>query len=210
MNYPTHIEVNGSQVPANIPPQPVLETERLLLRPFALADAAEVQRLAGDREVASTTRLIPHPYPDGLAEQWIGSLAGLYAKGRSCSFAITLRDGPLMGAIGLTIEPTDQHAELGYWIGRPYWNQGYCTEAGRAVLTFAFDRLGLRRIYAHYMARNPASGRVMEKLGMQPEGRLRQHRYKWGAWEDLILCGILKDEFSPLATAEFVHRHERE
>jgi ribosomal-protein-alanine N-acetyltransferase len=198
VNYPTHIEVTSSLAPPDMPEQPVLRTERLVLRPFQLADAADVQRLAGDREVASTTRLIPHPYPEGLAEQWISSLAALYAKGRSCSFAITRRDGTLMGAIGLSIEPTDRHAELGYWIGRPFWNQGYCTEAARAVLAFAFESLNLRRIYAHYMARNPASGRVMEKLGMQREGCLRQHRFKWGEYEDLILCGILKHEFSPL------------
>lgn len=195
MNYPTHLEVYYSQPIADLPPQPVLETERLVLRPLQLSDAAEVQRLAGDREVASTTRLIPHPYPDGMAEQWISSLEGLYAKGRSCSFAITRRDGTLMGAIGLSIEPADHHAELGYWVGRPYWNQGYCTEAARAVLAFAFETLKLRRVYAHYMARNPASGRVMEKLGMQREGCLRQHRFKWGEYEDLILCGILQHEF---------------
>lgn len=195
MNYPTHIDVTPSQFTTEIPRQPVLETERLVLRPFELADAADVQRLAGDREVASTTRLIPHPYPDGVAEQWISSLAPLYAKGRSCSFAIAQRDGTLMGAIGLTIEPTDRHAELGYWIGRPFWNHGYCTEAARAVLAFAFGTLALNRIYAHYMARNPASGRVMEKLGMQREGCLRKHRFKWGGYEDLILCGILREEF---------------
>jgi [ribosomal protein S5]-alanine N-acetyltransferase len=178
-----------------LPPQPVLETERLRLRPFQLTDAKDVQLLAGDREVASTTRLIPHPYPDGLAEQWISSLAELYAKGRSASFAITLKDGRVLGAIGLSIEPTDRHAEVGYWVGRPYWNQGYCTEAGRAVLQFGFETLGLQRIFAHYMARNPASGRVMEKLGMQREGCLRQHRFKLGKFEDLILCGLLRSEY---------------
>ncbi len=195
MNYATHIEVNGYLPSMQMPPQPTLETQRLVLRPFQLTDAADVQRLAGDRDVASTTRLIPHPYPAGLAEQWIGSLTGLYAAGSSASFAITLRDGPLMGAIGLSINPADQHAELGYWVGRPFWNQGYCTEAGEAVLNFAFNVLALQRIYAHYMARNPASGRVMEKLGMQREGCLRRHRFKWGEYEDLILYGVLRDEF---------------
>lgn len=178
-----------------MPPQPTLTTERLVLRPFQQADAADVQRLAGDRDVASTTRLIPHPYPDGLAEQWIASLDGLYTSGRSASFAITQKDGTLMGAIGLSIEPADRHAELGYWVGRPFWNQGFCTEAGRAMLSFAFDVLALERVYAHYMARNPASGRVMEKLGMQREGCLRRHRFKWGEFEDLILYGILRSEY---------------
>jgi ribosomal-protein-alanine N-acetyltransferase len=195
VNYATHIEVGNSHPSSEVPPQPVLETPRLRLRPFTLRDACDVQRLAGDREVSSTTRLIPHPYPDGLAEQWIASLDGLYAKGRSASFAITLHDGTLMGAVGLSIEPADRHAELGYWIGRPYWNRGYCTEAARAAVRFAFETLELQRIFAHYIARNPASGRVMEKLGMRREGCLRQHRFKAGEYQDLMLCGLLKHEF---------------
>jgi RimJ/RimL family protein N-acetyltransferase len=178
-----------------IPPQPVLETARLRLRPLEVGDAPLVEQLAGDREVASTTRLIPHPYPEGLAAQWIASLGPLYAQGRSASFAITLKEGPLVGVVGLHIEPLDRHAELGYWVGRAYWNHGYCTEAARVLLWFAFSQLGLERVYAHYMARNPASGRVMEKLGMQREGCLRRHRYKWGQYEDLIVCGILREEY---------------
>ena len=87
-------------------------------------------------------------------------------------------------------------AELGYWIGKPYWGQGYCTEAARATLDFGFEQLGLNRIFAHHFARNPASGRVMQKIGMTREGRLRQHVKKWDAFEDLELYGILKDHWA--------------
>lgn len=176
-------------------PQPVLSTPRLLLRELTLADAPAVQMLAGEREVAATTRLIPHPYPAGLAEVWISGLADRYAKGENASFAITLADGPLIGAIGLLISQTDNHAELGYWIGKPYWNRGYCTEAARAVVAYGFESLNLQRIFANYFAINPASGRVMNKLGMQQEGVLRQHRAKWGAYVDLIVCGLLREEY---------------
>jgi RimJ/RimL family protein N-acetyltransferase len=176
-------------------PQPILNTPRLILRELTLADAPAVHRLAGEREVAATTRLIPHPYPEGLAEVWISGLADRYAKGENASFAITLKDGPLIGAIGLLINLGDNHAELGYWIGKPFWNQGYCTEAARAVVAYGFESVNLQRVFANYFAINPASGRVMAKLGMQPEGVLRKHRFKWGEYVDLIVCGLLRDEY---------------
>ena len=99
----------------------------------------------------------------------------------------------MIGAVGLRIEREDQRAELGYWIGRPYWNQGYCTEAARAVLDFGFEQLGLNRIYASHFTRNPASGRVMQKLGMTHEGRLRQHVRKWDAFEDVEVYAVLRE-----------------
>ena len=175
--------------------QPILTTSRLILRPLVLSDAPTIQRLAGEREVAATTRLIPHPYPDGLAETWIAGLGDRYAKGENASFAITLKEGPLIGSIGLLLNAADNHAEAGYWVGKPFWNHGYCTEAARAVVKFGFETLGLTRIFANYLAINPASGRVMEKLGMKQEGILRQHRLKWGEHIDLVVCGLLRNEY---------------
>lgn len=176
--------------------QPTLETERLRLRPFTPADAPFVQELAGDRDVASTTRLIPHPYPPGMAEAWIGSLSEKYRNQEFVAFCITDKaTQAVMGSLGLILSSTDDHAELGYWVGRPFWNQGFCTEAAYAVCTYAFRTVKLHRVYAKCMTRNPASIRVMEKLGMQREGVLRQHRKKWGVYEDLVLCAVLRDEF---------------
>lgn len=181
----------------NLPrPQPRLASERLLLRPFALEDAPAVQRLAGAREVASTTLSIPHPYEDGMAEQWIESHAPRYLVGLLVSFAITERaSGELAGAIGLALQPEHARAELGYWIGVPFWNRGYATEAVRAVLDFGFGTVGLHRVYATHFTRNPASGRVMQKLGMRYEGLLRQHVRKWGVFEDLVLYGMVAAEW---------------
>ena len=106
-----------------------------------------------------------------------------------------MHDGPLLGTIRLVLHAADNNAEIGYWIGKPFWNNGYCTEAARAVVAYGFDVLGLERIFAHYLARNPASGRVLIKLGMQQEGLLRRHRRKFGRYEDLIVCGITKAEW---------------
>lgn len=176
--------------------QPILSTSRLVLRPFTLSDAPAVQRLAGEREVAATTRLIPHPYPDGLAETWISGLSERFSKGENASFAIALADGPLIGSIGLLLSAADNHGEMGYWVGKPYWNLGYCTEAARAMIEYGFGELKLSRIYANYLAINPASGRVLQKLGMQPEGLLRKHRLKGGEYIDLVVCGLLREEYS--------------
>ena len=178
-----------------MPRQPTIETPRLLLRPFRMADADRVQHLAGDRAVADTTLNVPYPYEDGLAEKWISNHRDWFDRQEQAVFAVTLRpDGTLVGAVGLRIDADDQRAELGYWIGKPYWNQGYATEAARALLGFGFEQLRLNRVYAHHFARNPASGRVMQKIGMTHEGRLPQHVRKWDAFEDLELYGILRDQ----------------
>jgi len=178
--------------------QPELRTGRLLLRPFALTDAPIVQQLAGDKEIASTTLTIPYPYEDGMAEEWISTHPERFTRGEGVTFAVVRRkDNRLIGAIALGISQQHQHAELGYWIGKPYWNNGYCTEAAQAVLNYGFTELGLNRIYAQHMSRNPSSGRVMEKIGMRYEGCLKEHFRKWDAFEDVKRYGILKSEYAP-------------
>ncbi len=176
--------------------QPTLHTDRLTLRPFTLDDAADLQRLAGAKEIAATTMTIPHPYPDGEAERWIGRHQPRFAEGKAATFAVTLREtGELIGAIGLSIKREHSHAEMGYWIGKPYWNKGYATESTRALLQYAFDTLGLNRIFAHHMTKNPQSGRVMQKIGMTHEGTLPQHVRKDDGFEDLALYGITRNQY---------------
>ncbi len=173
--------------------RPTIETPRLLLRPFAPA----VQRLAADRDIASTTQHIPHPYEAGMAEEWIGTHQARYERGEGITFAIVrCSDNALLGAVGLRIDQQHGRAELGAWLGKPYWNQGYCTEADAAVVRYGFEVLGLNRIYASHFRRNPAAGRVIQKIGMVHEGCLRQHIQKWGIFEDLELYGLLKSDYS--------------
>lgn len=176
--------------------QPQLETERLILRPFDLSDAKRVQLLAGDEAIASTTLAIPHPYEDGMAEEWIRTHPEAYEKGKSISFAIGMKSsGELLGAISLTFHQEHVHAELGYWVGKPYWNRGYCTEAAREVVRHGFEELSLNRIHAMHLSRNIASGKVMQNIGMKHEGKRRQHILKWGTFEDVELYGLLKSEY---------------
>ena len=146
--------------------QPNILTERLILRSFTLGDARDVQRLAGNLNVAKMTLNIPHPYENGMAEDWINSHMEKTGSGVQLSYAIeSLQLGVLMGAISLTHMETTQ-ANLGYWVGEQYWGKGYCTEAGKALICHAFDALSLKRVYALHLTSNPASGRVMEKIGM--------------------------------------------
>src|SRR5581483_4261772 len=128
-----------------------MKTERLILRPFTLDDAPDVQRLAGVREVALNTLHIPHPYPDGAAEAWIAK----HGEGPEIVFAIDA-NGQLAGAIGLVVDRPHDRAELGYWIGVPFWGRGYATEAARAMLRLGFEENGLHKIFAHVFTRNPA------------------------------------------------------
>lgn len=178
--------------------RPRLETDRLWLRPFSPDDADTVQRLVNDIDIAAMTRSIDYPYPEGAAAAWIAKQPGLWAEGRNAVFALVLKKSDvLIGAVGLEIAAEDEMAELGYWIDKPHWNRGYATEASRAAMDFGFDRLGLHRIFAHHMLRNPASGRVLEKIGMLPEGILRQHARKWGRFYDVAVYGLLRDDPRP-------------
>jgi len=170
----------------------VLVTERLILRPLEQADAATVQRLAGDSEIARTTLHIPHPYPEGAASEWIEATLVAAVSGRGCTWAITRRDEHrLIGVVSLGIVAEHGRAELAYWLGKNFWGQGYTTEAAQRLVEHGFATLNLHRIYAYAMARNPASSRVMQKIGMMYEGRLVQHICKWGDYEDLDAYGIL-------------------
>lgn len=173
--------------------QPTLHTERLILRPFSLADAEDVRRLAGDPRIADTTLSIPHPYPEGAAEAWIATHAAGFAARKEIVFAVTeAKSGSLVGTVVL-LDISVEHAmaELGYWTGTEYWSRGFGTEAALRLIQFAREELGLTRIVAKCLARNPASARVMEKLGLQREGYLVQHIKKHGRYEDVLFYGLV-------------------
>jgi [ribosomal protein S5]-alanine N-acetyltransferase len=173
--------------------QPTLRTERLVLRPFTLDDAPAVQRLCSEYEIALNTLMIPYPYPEGLAEQWIATHQDDFEDDRILHFA--LDDGQLVGAMALIFKG-DAIAELGYWIGKPFWGRGYASEAACAVVRYGFETCGLNRIFAMHFSRNPASGHVLRNAGMTYEGTLRQHLKKWDEYLDIEAYGILREEFS--------------
>ncbi|HEX6042171.1 GNAT family N-acetyltransferase [Longimicrobium sp.] len=179
---------------------PTLTTTRLLLRPFTADDAPAVQAHLAERAVADTTAMIPHPYPEGGAAAWIATHEPRHDAGEAAVLAITLReDNALIGSIELRIDMSHLRGELGYWIGRPHWGMGYATEAADALLRWGIRVLGLHRVHAAHLSRNPASGAVLRKIGMRHEGSLRGHVRKWDVMEDLEVWGLLEDELPRLA-----------
>jgi [ribosomal protein S5]-alanine N-acetyltransferase len=178
--------------------QPVLQTKRLTIRPFAAADAVRLSALAGKHRIADTTVSIPHPYSPGQALEDIHKYTEEFNHGTGAFFALALREAPLELIGGILIKTIDRpHAqgELGYWIDDSYTGHGYVTEAGHALLDYGFHVENLNRICAYHMVRNQASGKVLARLGMKQEGHLRQLIKKWDVFEDVLVWSILRDEF---------------
>ncbi|KAJ4453482.1 putative GNAT family N-acetyltransferase [Paratrimastix pyriformis] len=175
---------------------PILITPRLRINEMTLADCAQVERLASDERVARTTSGIPHPYPVGYSRAWILSHLLNFVNGVGAHFAIRLKnDNTLIGCIGLGLDKANDSAGLGYWLGVEYWGHGYCTEALHVIISWAFAYYPLQRIEGDHLGTNPASGRVMQKVGMTYECTRRAHYKKNGVLCDLCTYSILRDEW---------------
>ncbi len=215
----------GTEFERSVPPQPILRTDRLLLRPFRMADAPAVRGIVDNESVASMTRSITLPYTVAMAKEWIQPQARNWFSQSAAVFAVCWTAGettaseasavqaptvqapspsalnsksvgaaPLVGAVGLEINEEDEKAELGYWVAETFWGRGVATEAATAMVRFGFEMLCLNKIFASHMVRNPASGRVLEKIGMRQEGVFRDHVKKGGRFEDAVVYGILAAE----------------
>ena len=155
-----------------------------------------MQRLAGEWEVARTMLLVPYPYEDGMAEEWIATHHPAYEAGERVNWAVVqCEEGALVGSITLRLHPLHDNAELGYWIGRPYWGRGYATEAAEGAVRYSFEDLRLHRIHSNHFGGNPASGKVLRKVGMSREGTRPEHYKKWGAYEDRVDYGLMASDW---------------
>jgi len=179
------------------PATPLLVTGRLVLRELRLDDAHAVATRAGDRRVARFLIAVPTPYPVSLATRWIAARIAWWSQGRGVTLAIARREAPneLLGSVSLRRFARDRRAELGYWLAAPVWGHGFATEAAQAVVDFGFRELGLARVYAQVLAGNRASLAVLDKLGMVSEGVKRQHVNKARRLHDVVLYGLLRDEW---------------
>lgn len=150
-----------------------LTTERLTLRPFRAGDADEMHRLVNDWSVVRGLARLPYPYPRTLADDWIASTAADLAAGRAFHLAITGLDGEreiLVGAVGLRVAADGQAADLGYWVGRPYWGHGVATEAAGRLSRWALANLALERLTASAATDNAASAAVLQRIGFRATG----------------------------------------
>jgi 8-oxo-dGTP diphosphatase len=166
-------------LPAFAPPAFVpLETERLVLRPFRPADAAELHRLLNDWEVCSTLAAVPYPYPMAAAERWTAFAAEALAEGREYHLAVTGREEGremLVGSVGLRLDRKARTASLGYWVGRRFWGHGVATEAATRLCRWALAHLDLDAITATVATSNAASQAVLRRAGFRHVGEGSQH-----------------------------------
>ncbi|MNC20746.1 putative ribosomal N-acetyltransferase YdaF [compost metagenome] len=171
-----------------------ITTTRLILRLFEKSDAAAVTKLCNNYNIFKNTLYLPYPYAIEDAFSWIEHHLDHFNANQSYEFAITDREkGELYGAIALSNNQKFRNGELAYWIGEEFWGNGYATEAAQAILQFAFVEKQYHKVFARYFRSNPASGRVMRKLGMQQEGILLDHIRKENRYEDLVYYGIIHD-----------------
>ena len=185
-----------------------LETRRLWLRWPRLADAQAIVRLAGEKSVAEMTALIPHPYPPGEAEHFIFLTRQRNADGAGLGIAITPKGKPnaLIGMVSIVPSPETGLPHLGYWLGAPYWGQGFATEAAQALIDAFFSYTEQKELTASVRVVNPGSRRVLEKCGfafqtsglmelsarggVYPTDHFRLDRRTWQslkAWGDITL-----------------------
>lgn len=172
-----------------------ISTERLVLRLFQNTDAETVVELCDNYNIYKSTLYLPHPYSIDDALTWIERHLENFNADKSYEFAITDKEtGELYGAIALSNNQKFNQGEIAYWVGEQFWGKGYATEASQAIIHFAFDEKKYHKVFARYFSSNPASGRVLEKMGMKKEGILIDHIKKEGKYEDLIYYGMINPE----------------
>lgn len=178
----------------------ILQTERLILRPFAREDApAAYRNWASDSEVTRYLTWPAHGSPD-ISEMVIGSWVNSNPDPRFYQWAIVLREvGEPIGSISVVeIDDNVEELEIGYCIGRPWWHQGITSEAFSAVIGYLFRQVGANRICAEHDAANPNSGLVMRKCGLQYEGTLRRHGRNNQGIVDMCMYSILRQEWEQM------------
>lgn len=175
---------------------PRLETKRLVLRPVSMKDAADMFAYSRDPQVARHVLWEVH---QSLSDTkgYLRYILTQYRNGAPSSWGIVLKEtNRLVGTIGfMACNETDKVAEVGYSLARSCWNQGLMTEALQAVLAECFGTLRLHRVEAMHESDNPSSGRVMAKCGMTHEGHLRGKVFNKGAFRDVEIWGIVREDY---------------
>jgi ribosomal-protein-alanine N-acetyltransferase len=174
----------------------VIETSRLRVRPLLESDLPSLLAINSDEE---TVRFLGHAPWQGMteAEAWFERMSKLQESGSAMEFVIAAKaTGNVIGRCGLfELEEGNQHARLGYILGRPHWRQGYMREALSALIDCAFSEMNLRRLEADVEAQNTASASLLRRLGFTREGILRERWLTNGATMDAEVYGLLRHEW---------------
>lgn len=174
-----------------------LESGRLILRPLMEQDSESLYQNVKEYDIAKWTINIPHPYPEDGAINFIKESQEHLEKGLAYNFAILLKEtSELVGVMSLIgVNKKNKNAELGYWIGKRFWNKSIATEAALKMLEFGFEGLNLERISSRCFHDNAPSRRVMEKIGMEYEGKFRNEILKENKFIDIIYYAIIKEDW---------------
>lgn len=164
----------------------------IALRPIELSDIEQIAQLCNDPDIAKTTARLPYPYTVNDAKTWLSYIENTEAEH---VFAISY-ENEMIGVIGLVHEPEHDRAEIGYWLGKEYWNKGIATAAVEMMLGYAFTVLKVNKIYAQVFAANSASAKVLTKNGFILEGCLKQHYNRMGTVHDIMCFGLVKANYN--------------
>lgn len=179
-----------------------MQNEKIILRRLRKDDALRIQAMANNINIYATTLNIPYPYTIEDANFWLDLQEKQFNEGRSYNFAIIDKlDDTLVGVVGISKERSNK-GELGYWIGEQYWGNGYATLASNLLMDYVFNELSYNRVYSKHFANNPASGRVMQKIHMEYEGKLKMDELKDDVYHDIVLYGICKDDYLKIKKGE--------
>lgn len=176
---------------------PTLRSPRLVLTPLTGRHLRQFASIAGQHAIADTTISVPHPLTEESAREWIARAVSESRSGLAAHYCIAIgpASGEMIGYAGLkSIDQDHGKGEISFWLHPDEWTKGYMTEAAECLLEFGFHFLQLNRICAYHMVRNPASARVLAKLGFQQEGRLRERVRKWGVYEDVLVWSTLASD----------------
>ena len=176
-----------------------LKSERLTLRPLVPADAARIESLCGNWNVARMLARVPYPYPAGLAEEWLASHQADLEAGRAYHFGLEF-ESELVGVIGLERKQSGGF-ELGYWLGEPWWGRGLMSEAARCVVAYAFDTLDLPRLHSSHFLDNPASGRILEGCGFRVTDEIEEWSKSRGRADPLRRLVLERADYEARAAA---------
>jgi RimJ/RimL family protein N-acetyltransferase len=174
-----------------------LLTQRLRLREMQASDITALYRFSLHPDLQRFED--SPPLDEHGFRQVILAVIAEQAEFPRSSYYFSILQAPgdqILGSCYVSIRDSEHlQAEIGYVLGPAHWNQGYATEAVQAVLDFGFTTLTMHRIFAEVLAENSASVRVLEKLGMRREARLRHHKYFQDRWWDSCIYALLEDEW---------------
>ena len=173
-----------------------IESSKIKLRKLKKSDAEDIYLNARDKEIARYTTL-PHPYKLRHALDFIKKTHRDIRKKAAYELGIELKEtGRIIGMMSFVkIDHANKNAEVGYWLGKKYWRRGIAKEALKLILEFGFKKLGLIRVYAKVLHPNTASAKLLESVGFKYEGTLRKSVFRWNKWYDVVVYGLLKEEY---------------